>query len=76
MKNGRNWRRRSRWHISETIEPKQLLILEGNRHDLRIEGCLSRVLISHLSSVVVETGNTKNFILWSVEVITRVRKFL
>jgi hypothetical protein len=65
-----------REEISEAIKSKRLLVLKDPWHDLNIERYLSGVRIKYFNSIMIETGNTTNLILGSVEVVFGAREFV
>jgi hypothetical protein len=52
------------------------LVLKDAWHDLNIERYLSRARIKYFHRVMIETGNTANLILGSVEVVAGAREFV
>jgi hypothetical protein len=64
-----------RYDISQTIKLKHLLVLKDPRHDLNIEGYLIGARIKYFNSIMVETGDTINLILGSVDVVIGAREF-
>jgi hypothetical protein len=65
-----------REEIFEAIESNHLLVLKDPRHDLNIERYLSRVRIKSFNNIMIETGNTTNVIIGSVEVVVGAREFV
>jgi hypothetical protein len=65
-----------RYDISEIIKSKHSLVLKDPWHDLNIEGYLIGERIKYFNSLMIETGNTINLILGSVDVVIGAREFL
>jgi hypothetical protein len=75
----RNRHRRSgyialRYNTSEIIKSKRPSVINDPWHDLNIEGYLIGARIKYFNSIMVETGNTINSILGSIDVVIGARE--